>query len=122
MKNKKTCVLTLYVIPENQKHTHREKNNGKIQNKQIVHTIKKKRKKKKNELNENRFYLRTKILIKIKIIDEKRLKKKLWGAIFQVAIFRGATFPGVFFLETSQGKRTSQENLNIRDKSIYKNQ
>ena len=110
MKNKKICVLTLYVIPENQKHTHREKNNGKIQNKQIVHTIKKKRKKKKNELNENRFYLRTKILIKIKIIDEKRLKKKLWGAIFQVAIFLwrnfpGGNFPGGIFPRNLTGKK-----------------
>ena len=58
---------------------------------------------------------------------EKIQIKKLWGAIFQVAIFLWgnfprATFPGAFFLEPSQGKRTSQENLNIRDKSIYKNQ
>ena len=105
MKNKKTCVLTLYVIPENQKHTHREKNNGKIQNKQIVHTIKKKRKKKKNELNENRFYLRTKILIKIKIIDEERLKKKIMGCNFPGSNFPGGNFPGGIFPRNLTGKK-----------------
>ena len=105
MKNKKICVLTLYVIPENQKHTHREKNNGKIQNKQIVHTIKKKRKKKKNELNENRFYLRTKILIKIKIIDEKRLKKKIMGCNFPGSNFPGGNFPGGIFPRNLTGKK-----------------
>ena len=64
---------------------HIGEDNGKIQNKQIViynH---------KNELNKNRFYLRTKILIKIKIRDKKEKihKKFSWQAIF-----RGAIFPG----------------------------
>ena len=59
---------------------------------------------KKNELNENRFLLRTKILIKIKISAKKKLTKDLIGSYipggnFPGAFFRGAFSPEAFFLE-----------------------
>ena len=68
---------------------------------------------KKNELIENRFYLRTKILMKIKIRDKNKFTKKFHGRgeqfsgeqFFGGAIFQGATFlrdnfPGGFFPRT----------------------
>ena len=54
---------------------------------------------KKNELNENRFLLRTKILIKIKISAKKKLTEDLIGSYIPGGNFPGAFSPGAFFLE-----------------------
>ena len=51
-------------------------------------------------MNENRFFLRTKILIKIKIRYKKKFTKKFHGGQFSgERFFCGAFFPGAFFLE-----------------------
>ena len=44
-------------------------------------------------MNENRFFLRTKILIKIKIRDKKKFTKNFMGGEGEGAIFLGGNFP-----------------------------
>ena len=54
----------------------------------------------KNELSENTFFLRTKILIKVKLRDKKKFTRKFDGEQFSGwqfslgAIFRGTIFQG----------------------------
>lgn len=60
---------------ENQKYTHKKKKYG---NKEIVIYSQ------KNKLNENRFYIHTKISINVKIRNKKKFtKNSLGGAIFR---------------------------------------
>ena len=63
-------------MPENQKYMHRKKIMKKYRINKLLFIIK------KNELNENRFFLRTKILIKIKIRCKKKFTKKFHGGQF----------------------------------------
>ena len=86
-------------MSENQKYAHRKKVMEKYKISKLLFIIK------KNELNENRFFLRAEILIKIKIRDKKKLTKKSHGRQFSgrqfswETIFWGAIFQGVFFQE-----------------------
>ena len=54
----------------------------------------------KNESNENRFFLRTKILMKIKLRDKKKFAKKFYEGQFFGVSFPGDNFPGVTFWGT----------------------
>ena len=72
---------------ENQKYMYRKKN-SEIQNKEIAIYSP------NHKLNKNRFYLQTKISIKIKIRDKKRFTKNFMVAIFRETIFLGSNFTG----------------------------
>ena len=74
----------------------RKNNNKKVQNKEIVISNQ------KNKLNENRFYLQTKISIKVKITRKKRLTKEFHEEKFleQELQESGDMFPGAIFPRT----------------------
>ena len=84
----------LYTIPENQNYTQRKKSNRKTKNKKIVIYNR------KNKLNENKFYLQTKISMKIKIRDKKTLTKNLMEGKFQGCNFLGSNFLGTIYWGT----------------------
>ena len=78
-------------MSENQKYAHRKKVMEKYKISKLLFIIK------KNELNENRFFLRAEILIKIKIRDKKKLTKNLMGGNFPGGNFPGRQFSGEQF-------------------------
>ena len=84
----------LYTIPENQNYTQRKKSNRKTKNKKIVIYNR------KNKLNENKFYLQTKISMKIKIRDKKKFTKNLMEGIFPGCNFPGSNFLGTIYWGT----------------------
>ena len=51
----------------------------------------------KNKLNQNRFYLQSKVSIKIKIRDKKKFTKNLIGGNFPGRNFPGGKFSGGHF-------------------------
>ena len=93
------------------KNIRTEKKNRKIWNKEIVIYDQ------KIKLNENRFYLQTKISKETKIRDKKRFPKISWGAIFRVAIFPGARFQGAIDF-TYRLKFPKKQKLEIRKDSL----